>query len=356
MPLIVRYVEPEELHRTPLLQGVQPRENELERMCVASLTTLIRQLSSLAKHAESIMGDVADALAVYHARSRALEERVRRLKVDVIPSLSDEVLSELKILPSDCHFQSDKKIDQQVLSIRRATPALQHQYYAADSVPPLDLLTPLRDDGKRTSQLYSDPSFFFETWRANQLLENTSPRVKLRKHNSSVRGDRESHLRSKMVARKRSSTMQRQKRQGIGRHQSFGGSELTMQVERFRSSVGSSSKAGMIKKPEQHHMLTNLSKVQAEVYINTSPTGDIGSKPSTPSKEASNLRRSFSLRKPKANKQLRKGGGTLRGSPGTRGSCMFEEGQATWIADQGCHQNVFRAFAAALGRSGPRFF
>ena len=91
------------------------------------------------------------------------------------------VLSELKILPSDCHFQSDKKIDQQVLSIRRATPALQHQYYAADSVPPLDLLTPLRDDGKRTSQLYSDPSFFFETWRANQLLENTSPRVKLRK-------------------------------------------------------------------------------------------------------------------------------------------------------------------------------
>ena len=137
-----------------------------------------------------------------------------------------------------------------------------------------------------------------------------------------------------MVARRRSSTMQRQKRQGIGRHQSFGGSELTMQVERFRSSVGSSSKAGMIKKPEQHHMLTNLSKVQAEVYINTSPTGDIGSKPSTPSKEASNLRRSFSLRKPKANKQLRKGGGTLRGSPGTRGSCMFEEGQATWITDQ----------------------
>ena len=94
MPLIVRYVEPEELHRTPLLQGVQPRENELERMCVASLTTLIRQLSSLAKHAESIMGDVADALAVYHARSRALEERVRRLKVDVIPSLSDEGIQE----------------------------------------------------------------------------------------------------------------------------------------------------------------------------------------------------------------------------------------------------------------------
>ena len=144
-----------------------------------------------------------------------------------------------------------------------------------------------------------------------------------------------------MVARKRSSTMQRQKRQGIGRHQSFGGSELTMQVERFRSSVGSSSKAGMIKKPEQHHMLTNLSKVQAEVYINTSPTGDIGSKPSTPSKEASNLRRSFSLRKPKANKQLRKGGGTLRGSPGTRGSCMFEEGQATWIADQDATKMYF---------------
>lgn len=90
MPLIVRYVEPEELHKTPLLQGVLPRENEFERMAVASLTTVIRQLSSLAKHAESIMGDIADVLLVYHDRSRALEERVRRLKVDIIPSLSDE--------------------------------------------------------------------------------------------------------------------------------------------------------------------------------------------------------------------------------------------------------------------------
>lgn len=90
MPLIVRNVEPQELKKTPLLQGVQRRENELERMSVASLTTLIRQLSSLAKHAESIMGDVADALAVYYARSQALEERIRRLKVDVLPSLSDE--------------------------------------------------------------------------------------------------------------------------------------------------------------------------------------------------------------------------------------------------------------------------
>ena len=339
MPLIVRNVEPQELKKTPLLQGVQRRENELERMSVASLTTLIRQLSSLAKHAESIMGDVADALAVYYARSQALEERIRRLKVDVLPSLSDEVFSELKILPSDCHFQSDKKIDQQVLNIRRATPALQQQYYAADSVPPLDLLTPLRDDGKRSSQLYSDPSFFFENWRANQLLENTSPRTKLRKHNSSVLGDRESHLRSKVVAKKRSNTMQRQKRQGLGRHQSFGGSELTMQVGRFRSNT--SSKAAMIKKPDQHHMLTNLSKVQAEAYISTNPAGggggEIRSKPSAPLKETipmerNYIRRSFSLRKPKANKTLRNGvGGTVRG---TRGSCLLEDMQGAWLADQ----------------------
>ena len=90
MPLIARYVEPEELHKTPLLQGVLPRKNELERMAVASLATVIRQLSSLAKHAESIMGDIADVLVVCHHRSQALEERVHRLKVDIIPSLSDE--------------------------------------------------------------------------------------------------------------------------------------------------------------------------------------------------------------------------------------------------------------------------
>ena len=72
-------------------------------------------------------------------------------------------------------------IDQQVLCIHRATPALQHQYNATEKVPPFELLTPFTEDGRRASQLYSDPGFFFENWRANQILENASPRVKLRK-------------------------------------------------------------------------------------------------------------------------------------------------------------------------------
>ena len=126
------------------------------------------------------------------------------------------------------------------------------------------------------------------------------------------------------------------RRQSVSRHQSFGGSDLNMQVERFRSNTaGGSSRTTASKKPEQYHMLTNLSKVQAEVYINTSVAADAGSKPVTPKQEGpkGSLKRSFSLRKPKADKQKCKSGGTLKAS-GARGSCLLDDRQPTWITDK----------------------
>ena len=124
--------------------------------------------------------------------------------------------------------------------------------------------------------------------------------------------------------------MQRQKRsstlhQGVGRRQSFGGSELNMRVERFRATTPTTSKAAKAAKakPEQYHMLTNLSKVQAEVYINTSPAPEMASP-----KESGTLKRTFSLRKLKADKrqQHRGDGGTLWDK--VRASSVSEDGHA----------------------------
>lgn len=88
MPLAVRYVEPQKTTSMPLLEVVN--SNHLHAVNVHAMTTVIRQLGSLAKHAESIMGDIADELSGCHQRATALEERTRRLREEVLPSLDPE--------------------------------------------------------------------------------------------------------------------------------------------------------------------------------------------------------------------------------------------------------------------------
>ena len=88
MPLAVRYVEPRTATKMPLLEA--SRTNHLQAVNVQSLTRVMRQLSSLAKHAESIMGDIADQLAGYHQRTTVLEARTRKLRDEVLPALDPE--------------------------------------------------------------------------------------------------------------------------------------------------------------------------------------------------------------------------------------------------------------------------
>lgn len=85
MPLAVRYVQPKQLCKTPLPANTK---NELQAVAVFSLAGVIRQVSSLAQHAESILGDLVDTLASYHRRTEVLGERVRKMRDEVLPSLN----------------------------------------------------------------------------------------------------------------------------------------------------------------------------------------------------------------------------------------------------------------------------
>ena len=84
MPLAVRYVEPKNVHRKQLPGGVK---NELQAVVALSLAGTIRQISSIALQAESVLGELCDMLEDYHHRTEALEGRVNRLRTDVLPNL-----------------------------------------------------------------------------------------------------------------------------------------------------------------------------------------------------------------------------------------------------------------------------
>ena len=88
MPLATRYVEPRSVCDSPLLTEKEARAGDaLQAVSVRSMAGLIRQLGSLARHAESVMGELADSLVECHERTVELEKRTRSLVVNVVPTL-----------------------------------------------------------------------------------------------------------------------------------------------------------------------------------------------------------------------------------------------------------------------------
>lgn len=105
MPLPVRYIDSHEYQEDgtaskshhsngssqvtvsfPILDKATP-SGKLQALSVHNLTNVIRELGSLAKHAESVMGDLADILVSYHQRTVHLEERTKHLSEEILPSL-----------------------------------------------------------------------------------------------------------------------------------------------------------------------------------------------------------------------------------------------------------------------------
>ena len=75
-------------------------------------------------------------------------------------------------------FKSDCVISQQLVSIQTAPEALTEQYRACDPKPDLNRFTPLFDDGRKPMSLYSNPEFFFTSWRLGIEKEARRARVK----------------------------------------------------------------------------------------------------------------------------------------------------------------------------------
>lgn len=73
MPLVKRAIEPVFICRSQLNKKIK---NELEGVVVNSLSGLIRQLSSLSKHAENLFGELFNETNSIFQRSTVLNRRV----------------------------------------------------------------------------------------------------------------------------------------------------------------------------------------------------------------------------------------------------------------------------------------
>ncbi|XP_043922660.1 wiskott-Aldrich syndrome protein family member 1 [Protopterus annectens] len=178
MPLVKRNIEPRHLCHTVLPRNIK---NELECVTNISLSNIIRQLSSLSKYAEDVFGELFNEAHTFSFRVNSLQERVDRLSVSITQLDPKEEELSLQDITMRKAFRSSTVQDQQLFD-RRTLPIPLHETYGiCEQPPPLDILTPYRDDGKEGLKFYTNPSYFFDLWREKMLQDTEDKRKEKRK-------------------------------------------------------------------------------------------------------------------------------------------------------------------------------
>uniref|UniRef100_A0A3Q1FRG5 Wiskott-Aldrich syndrome protein family member n=1 Tax=Acanthochromis polyacanthus TaxID=80966 RepID=A0A3Q1FRG5_9TELE len=178
MPLVKRNIEPRHLCRGELPEGIG---SELECVMNNTLSAIIRQLSSLSKHAEDIFGELFNEANTFYLRANSLQDRIDRLAVKVtqLDSTVEEVsLQDINMRKA---FKSSTTQDQQVVSKSSVPNPVREMYNVSDKPPPLSILSPYRDDHKEALKFYTDPSYFFDLWKEKMLQDTEDKRKEKRK-------------------------------------------------------------------------------------------------------------------------------------------------------------------------------
>lgn len=145
--------------------------NELECVTNGTLASIIRQLSSLSKHAEDVFGELYHDACNLVQRTMSLQGRIDRLSVKVTQLDSNVEEVSLQDIHMRKAFKSSTNFDQQVVSKESIPAAMLETYNQCDRPPPLDKLNRYREDGKNGLKFYTDPNYFFELWRQEMLKD-----------------------------------------------------------------------------------------------------------------------------------------------------------------------------------------
>ncbi|ROL44377.1 Wiskott-Aldrich syndrome protein family member 3 [Anabarilius grahami] len=179
MPLVKRNIEPKHLCRGALPETIS---NELECVTNNTLSAIIRQLSSLSKHAEDVFGELFNEANTFYLRANSLQDRIDRLAVKVthLDSSVEEVsLQDINMRKA---FKSSTVQDQQVVTKSSIPNPITEMYNTSDKPPPLNILTAYRDDHTDGIKFYTDPSYFFDLWKEKMLQDTEDKRKEKRKH------------------------------------------------------------------------------------------------------------------------------------------------------------------------------
>lgn len=169
MPFPKRVIEPIFVARSVYERNELP--GDLETVTNTTLTNIMRQLSSLARHSEDLFGELARETNNMADRANSLQGRIDRLSIKVTQLDSEVKDVALKDITKKKAFKSATQFDQDIFSRATMPTAMLETYQTCDKPPPLDKLNCYRDDGKDGLKFYTDPNYFFDLWRQDILQE-----------------------------------------------------------------------------------------------------------------------------------------------------------------------------------------
>ncbi|XP_074832519.1 actin-binding protein WASF2 isoform X2 [Carettochelys insculpta] len=178
MPLVTRNIEPRHLCR----QTLPSVRSELECMTNITLANVIRQLGSLSKFAEDIFGELFTQANTFACRVSSLAERVDRLQVKVTQLDPKEEEVSLQGINTRKAFKSSTTQDQKLFDRNSLPVPVLETYHICNAPPPLNILSPYRDDSKEALKFYTDPSYFFDLWKEKMLQDTKDIMKEKRKH------------------------------------------------------------------------------------------------------------------------------------------------------------------------------
>ncbi|XP_060920289.1 wiskott-Aldrich syndrome protein family member 3b [Labrus mixtus] len=269
MPLVKRNIEPRYLCRGELPDGIG---SELECVMNNTLSAIIRQLSSLSKHAEDIFGELFNEANTFYLRANSLQDRIDRLAVKVtqLDSTVEEVsLQDINMRKA---FKSSTTQDQQVVSKRSVPNPVKEMYNLSDKPPPLNILSTYRDDCKDALKFYTDPSYFFELWKEKMLQDTEDKRKEKRKQKEQRRcvdGTLQREVKKVRKARNR-----RQEWNMLALDKELRPDHRhTIHRDRGASSEGSMSPENRGHGPDQHHFPNSMNHAgHAHTYSGPPPS------------------------------------------------------------------------------------
>ncbi|NWZ43511.1 WASF2 protein, partial [Brachypodius atriceps] len=178
MPLVTRNIEPRHLCR----QTLPSVPSELECVTNITLANVIRQLGSLSKSAEDIFGELFTQANTFATRVSSLVERVDRLQVKVTQLDPKEEEVSLQGINTRKAFKSSTTQDQKLFDRDSLPVPVLETYRTCNTPPPLNMLSPYRDDGKEALKFYTNPSYFFDLWKEKMLQDTKDIMKEKRKH------------------------------------------------------------------------------------------------------------------------------------------------------------------------------
>lgn len=254
MPLVKRNIEPRHLCHGALPEGIN---NELECVTNNTLAAIIRQLSSLSKHAEDIFGELFNEANNFHIRANCLQDRIDRLAVKVtqLDSTVEEVsLQDINMRKA---FKSSTMQDQQVVSKGSTPNPVLEMYNKSDKPPPLNILSQYRDDKKDGLKFYTDPSYFFDLWK-EKMLQDTEDKRKEKRRQKRERHKLNSNRNHQVNVRKVRTRKEEWERMKMGKEfmtdaKELEQAEIMKEEKMLRGSHGSDLTDYSYPAPPNHH-------------------------------------------------------------------------------------------------------